>query len=238
MFLHKSLLLLLTFLCPFLSTIFSLPCADHRCRSGICAEDGTCICIPPSITLDGHRPFYGGRFCDELQIMCGVRSMFWCEHGGSCEEAVLGEEEYFCACPWGYAGRHCELVGAPCGEMFCFHGAECLVNEQNCQCPPDWRGSLDCVLPTSTNDSVVQSTPTILPPDKGHHIEKWFVAVVAVASSLLVVSAAVLLAKKCCRKSESALTKFQDLYQVQMQGVLDDEEDPSPVPELNDGAHL
>ncbi|QCE10364.1 EGF-like [Vigna unguiculata] len=58
--------------------------------------------------------------------MCDGTNSFWCEHGGSCEEIVQGEK-YSCKCPDGFGGEHCEHSGAPCGESFCFHNAECLA---------------------------------------------------------------------------------------------------------------
>ncbi|KAK3227862.1 hypothetical protein Dsin_007724 [Dipteronia sinensis] len=99
--------------------------------------DGACICnLPdPSTILDGDRSFLGyGKFCDEEMTMCDGTNTFWCEHGGTCEEIVQGDQ--------------CELSGVSCGQIFCFHEAQCLVEDGVCDCPPDWKGSLDCSLPT------------------------------------------------------------------------------------------
>lgn len=86
--------------------------------------------------------------------MCDGTNSFWCEHGGQCEEIVQGEV-YTCKCPRGYSGEHCELVGVPCGKnIFCFHGAECLVKEGDpCACPPGWKGSPDCLVPTAPSST-------------------------------------------------------------------------------------
>lgn len=102
-----------------------------------------CLCLEKWNT---HR----GKFCDEEMTMCDGTNEFWCEHGGKCEEIVQGEI-YDCKCPAGYAGEHCEHSGTPCGQIFCFHEAQCLALSQvhnACDCPPDWKGSADCSLPT------------------------------------------------------------------------------------------
>jgi len=94
-----------------------------------------------------------GKFCDEEMSMCDGTNSFWCEHGGSCEEIVQGEK-YSCNCPDGFGGEHCEHSGAPCGESFCFHNAECLAEAGDvCQCPSEWRGSADCSLLTKPTGS-------------------------------------------------------------------------------------
>lgn len=94
---------------------------------------------------------FRGRFCDEEQIMCDGTNSFRCEHGARCNEIVHGED-YTCICQPGYSGTHCEHIGAPCGQIFCFHEAECLegVEGDACECPADWRGSSDCSKPTVT----------------------------------------------------------------------------------------
>ncbi|CAL5349200.1 unnamed protein product [Camellia sinensis] len=111
----------------------ALPCDDDRCKTGSCNSTGYCICnLPdPSTILDGDRPFQGGRFCDEEMTMCDGTNSFWCGNGGTCEEIVQGEN-YKCQCQTGHSGEHCELAGAPCGDIFCFHGGACLVENDVC----------------------------------------------------------------------------------------------------------
>lgn len=94
---------------------------------------------------------YRGKFCEEEMTMCDGTNSYWCENSGSCEEIVQGEN-YTCNCFSGFTGEHCEHSGAPCGQIFCFHEAECLAEAEGdvCQCPPDWKGSTDCSLPTNT----------------------------------------------------------------------------------------
>lgn len=88
-----------------------------------------------------------GKFCDEEMTMCDGTNAFWCEHGGKCEEIIQGEK-YECKCLPGYSGERCEHSGRPCGQNFCFHDAECLSPGDVCDCPPVWKGSADCFLPT------------------------------------------------------------------------------------------
>lgn len=104
-----------------------------------------------------------GKFCDEEMIMCDGTNSFWCEHGATCEEIVQGEN-YSCKCPHGFAGEHCEHSGVPCGQNFCFHNAECLAEVGDvCQCPPEWKGSADCSLPTKSTGSQPSSTNQNIP---------------------------------------------------------------------------
>ena len=90
--------------------------------------------------------------------MCDGTNSFWCENGGTCEEIVQGED-YSCKCPPGYTGEHCEHPGAPCGRIFCFHEAECLTESDVCECPPNWKGSVDCSHPTKNRTGQL-SPPT------------------------------------------------------------------------------
>ncbi|XXG67103.1 hypothetical protein AAC387_Pa06g0522 [Persea americana] len=238
-----ELLLVLLFLLPLDS--HSISCNDSRCRTGSCDNTGACICnLPdPSTILDGDRPFLGGRFCDEEQIMCDGTSSFWCEHGARCNEIVQGEE-YTCICAPGYSGNHCEHIGAPCGQIFCFHEAECLagVERDVCECRTDWRGSADCSIPTIT-DSVVNSSASVAPHVKIIDNKKWLAVFFTISCSLGALAAAVILARKCFKRETTWNAKFQHVSQMQMHGILDDDddsEDDSLVPKivLSDHAHL
>ncbi|KAH9732559.1 hypothetical protein KPL70_010318 [Citrus sinensis] len=127
--------------------------------------------------------------------MCDGTNEFWCEHGGKCEEIVQGEM-YDCKCPAGYAGEHCEHSGTPCGQIFCFHEAQCLALSQvhnACDCPPDWKGSADCSLPTLSQTAG---------------------AVVGGA----------IYAKKLFKKKSNTAPRFQQLSSVQTQDILDGDE--------------
>ncbi|XP_020532284.1 neurogenic locus notch homolog protein 1 isoform X2 [Amborella trichopoda] len=217
---------------------------DTRCNTGNCDEDGSCICrIPvPSTILDGDRPFLGGQFCDEVQMMCDGTNSFWCEHGGTCVELVHGEN-YSCRCLSGFVGVHCEHTGAPCGEIFCFHHAECLVEGSVCECPPDWKGSFDCSLPTKHAASVVNSTHSNPPHEDRNGDGNWYVTFIIVCS-LGAIAGAVIVAKKYYKKPESMAPKFQQLAQVQIQGFLDDDDEEeendclNPQVPRNDKSHL
>ncbi|XP_057980797.1 uncharacterized protein LOC131166348 [Malania oleifera] len=220
----------------------SLPCEDSRCKTGSCNSTGSCICsLPdPSTILDGDRPFLGGRFCDEEQVLCDGTNSFWCEHGGRCEEIVQGEN-YSCSCPPGYAGSHCEHLGAPCGRIFCFHEAECLVEDRICQCPPHWRGSADCSLPTLTpTDSSRNSTATRLPQDRSSGNTNWAAVVLGISLSGGAVGAIVYANKFFTQKKKTAIAKFQQLSQSQNHDFLEEDEDDSHVhgAVLNDSSHL
>ncbi|RWR89443.1 delta-like protein A [Cinnamomum micranthum f. kanehirae] len=214
-----ELLLMLLFLLPLVS--YSISCNDSRCRTGSCDNTGACICnLPdPSTILDGDRPFLGGRFCDEEQIMCDGTNSFWCEHGAKCNEIVQGED-YTCICAPGYSGNHCEHIGAPCGQIFCFHEAECVA------------------------DSVVNSSARAAPHARIIDNKKWLAVFFTISCSLGALAAAVILAKKCFKKRETTRnSKFQHLSQMQMLGILDDDddsEDDSLVPKIvhSDHAHL
>ncbi|KAJ4954428.1 hypothetical protein NE237_011211 [Protea cynaroides] len=225
-----SLLLLLSY-------ASALSCDDNRCKTGNCNSTGACICnLPdPSTILDGDRPFFGGRFCNEEKIMCDGTNSFWCEHGAPCEEIVHGED-YTCKCLPGYTGVHCEHSGAPCGRLFCFHEAECLVEDDVCECPPDWRGSVDCSLPTRT----VTETTTDSTTKVSKHNTKWIGVSLAISCTIAAVSGAFIYVKRFLKKKEEMAPKFQQLSQIQAHDFLDDDEEDSSVPEeiLNDRAHL
>ncbi|XP_048233403.1 uncharacterized protein LOC8261912 isoform X1 [Ricinus communis] len=140
------------FLGSWVDIVQPLPCEDNtKCGTGSCDITGSCICnLPnPSTILDGDRPFLGGKHCDEEMIMCDGTNSFWCEHGGKCVEIVQGEN-YTCKCLPGFIGDHCEHSGKACGRIHCFHEAKCLVEDEICECPSDWKGNADCSLPTIT----------------------------------------------------------------------------------------
>eukprot|EP01018_Ginkgo_biloba_P018996 Gb_11515 [translate_table: standard] len=167
----KSIILIfLVALAVFLQISSALECDDTRCKTGDCDKDGQCICQLPAYTtiLDGNRPFLGGEFCDEEQVMCDGTNSFWCENGGTCDEIIQGEN-YTCKCQPGYIGKHCEHSGSPCGNIFCFHQAECIKEDSICDCPPDWKGSDDCALSTKVG-SCSDCTPPSL---------KWIVVIVS-----------------------------------------------------------
>ncbi|KAB1219473.1 Cadherin-related tumor suppressor [Morella rubra] len=214
----------------------SLSCYDSRCKTRTCNSDGACICnLPdPSTILDGDRPFLGGKFCDEEMTMCDGSNSFWCEHGGTCEEIVQGEN-YTCKCLPGFTGEHCEHSGAPCGRIFCFHEAECLVEAEGdvCQCTPDWKGSLDCSLPTKTQtDTSTDSEASRVAGEKSRNSTNWAVGLLAVACSAGAVAGGAIYAKKLRSKKETETARFQQLSQ--MQSIMDDDEHESIGP---DGTH-
>ncbi|GAV79471.1 EGF domain-containing protein [Cephalotus follicularis] len=220
-----------------------IPCEDSRCKTGQCNATGSCICnLPdPSTILDGDRPFLGGRFCDEEMTMCDGSNSFWCENRGTCEEIVQGEN-YTCKCHPGYTGTRCENPGAPCGRIFCFHEAECLVEGDLCECPPDWKGSVDCSIPTKTlADTTKNSMTTKLPNEEStHQSTNWMVVVLAISFLVGGVAWGAIYTKRLFCKKETADPKFQELSQLQTHGILDDSEDDALVPDriFNDNSHL
>ncbi|TKY65416.1 Sushi, nidogen and EGF domain-containing protein 1 [Spatholobus suberectus] len=203
--------------------VYSLECEDDRCKTGLCNSTGACICnLPdPSTILNGDRAFLGGKFCDEEMTMCDGTNSFWCEHGATCEEIVQGEK-YSCKCPLGFAGEHCEHSGAPCGQIFCFHNAECLAEAGDvCQCPSEWKGSADCSLPTKPTGSLptsfLKSQPSL---DACRRL-----LVVLAFSSVGAAAAGAIYGKKLFSKKKREAVKFQQLSELQTQGMLDDDED-------------
>ncbi|XP_015389682.2 uncharacterized protein LOC107178699 [Citrus sinensis] len=219
---HKRTIAVIVLLGSFMLSVKSdLPCDDSRCKTGSCNSTGACICnIPdPSTILDGDRPFLGGKFCDEEMTMCDGTNEFWCEHGGKCEEIVQGEM-YDCKCPAGYAGEHCEHSGTPCGQIFCFHEAQCLALSQvhnACDCPPDWKGSADCSLPTL-------SQTARYPQDKISNNANWMVGFLAFSCSAGAVVGGAIYAKKLFKKKSNTAPRFQQLSSVQTQDILDGDE--------------
>ncbi|KAL5792357.1 hypothetical protein ACOSP7_000951 [Xanthoceras sorbifolium] len=223
----------------------SLPCDDNRCKTEQCSSTGTCICnLPdPSTILDGDRPFLGGRFCDEEMTMCDGTNTFWCEHGGSCEEIVQGEK-YICKCRPGFTGEHCELSGIYCGQISCFHEAQCLVEDGVCDCLPDWKGSPDCSLPTKPlSDSPANSTVTKFGQEEFSNNTNWAVVVLAISASTGAVAGGAIFIKKLFgKKKTTTVPKFRQLSQMQTHDIFDDDddEDDSMVPDVihNDTSHL
>ncbi|KAK7394738.1 hypothetical protein VNO78_15275 [Psophocarpus tetragonolobus] len=206
--------------------VYSLECEDHRCKTGLCNSTGACICnLPdPSTILNGDRAFLGGEFCDEEVTMCDGTNSFWCEHGSTCEEIVQGEK-YSCRCPPGFAGEHCEHYGAPCGQTFCFHNAECLAEAGDvCQCPSEWKGSADCSLPTQPTDFYSNSSNTKLSKVNSSSDSDRTLAVLAF-SSVGAAAAGAIYGKKLFSKRKREAVKFHQLSEMQIQGILDDNED-------------
>ncbi|KAI3968925.1 hypothetical protein MKX01_034069 [Papaver californicum] len=228
------------------SSSFSLPCDDIRCKTKSCNENGTCICnLPdPSTILNGNRQFLGGKFCDEEVTMCDGTNSFWCRNGGICNELIHGEK-YTCKCDPSYSGEHCEYRGAPCGKIYCFHLAQCLFEVEGdvCDCPPNWKGSVDCSLPTTTHtDSSVTTSTTIqrLPREEDGHSSKWFVFFFVVSFASGAAAGAVMYLKKFFSKNDKDTRKFQQLSQIQACDLLDDDDDGSFAPHVaynDDDAH-
>ncbi|KAI3411239.1 RING-type domain-containing protein [Psidium guajava] len=231
--------------CLFLGSfdVSSLRCEDTRCRTGSCNGNGDCICkFPdPSTILDGDRLFLGGKFCNEETVMCDGTNSFWCEHGGKCEEIVQGEE-YRCQCPPGYTGEHCEYSGARCGGIFCFHGAECLVEGAACECPPGWRGSADCSLPTnSTTGSSKSTSSTGSDQGDGDSDTSGLVLLFLVLCSVGAVLGLAIYAKKWVMRRQRTSPKSQQLSAMQPYCRVVEEDDDNQISaedEHNDDSHL
>lgn len=169
--------------------------------------------------LLGDRPFLGGEFCDTRMTMCDGSNSFWCENG-LCNEMVQGEN-YTCMCKEGYAGEHCEVEGVPCGDLYCYHGAECIQADAPCDCPADWQGSQDCSEPT-TKSSTYNT-------DVDEHVktggqDKWYLPLSVAAAVVVVAGIVVIGAKTPLRKRSSAATEFRKLQQVQMPDFVDEDE--------------
>ncbi|EEF50562.1 delta-like protein 4 isoform X2 [Ricinus communis] len=222
------------FLGSWVDIVQPLPCEDNtKCGTGSCDITGSCICnLPnPSTILDGDRPFLGGKHCDEEMIMCDGTNSFWCEHGGKCVEIVQGEN-YTCKCLPGFIGDHCEHSGKACGRIHCFHEAKCLVEDEICECPSDWKGNADCSLPTITQtESPANSTTTGIarPGENFFSRSNWVVVALAVSCSVGAVAGGAIYAKRLFSKKENAVPRFQQLSQMQSHDVLDDDEDGSMV---------
>ncbi|KAK1558972.1 hypothetical protein Q3G72_008933 [Acer saccharum] len=208
----------------------SIPCGDDsRCKTEKCnSTDGACICnLPdPSTILDGDRSFLGGEFCDEEMTMCDGTNTFWCEHGGTCEEIVQGEK-YFCKCRPGFTGEQCEFSGVSCGQIFCFHEAQCLAEDGVCDCSTDWKGSLDCSLPTTPlTEYPSNSTATKLPQEEISNNTNWAVVVLAISGSTGAIAGGAIFIKKLFgKKTATTVPKFRQLSQMQSRDMLDDDDD-------------
>ncbi|KAI5071647.1 hypothetical protein GOP47_0013898 [Adiantum capillus-veneris] len=171
--------------------------------------------------LQGDRPFLGGQFCDTAQTMCDGSNSFWCENG-ICNEIIQGEN-YTCICKEGYNGDHCELVGVQCGDIYCYHNGQCNEGDgSTCDCPPDWKGSVDCSTPTAKSSK--DGSPVVPVKTEEDDNDLWYIPVVAVIS-VLVVSVCVVCGVKSIRKRSMAATEFHKLRQVQMRGFVDEDED-------------
>lgn len=153
--------------------------------------------------------------------MCDGTNSFWCEHGGICEEIVQGEN-YTCRCPQGYTGDHCEHSGAPCGPLFCFHQAECLVEGHLCECPPQWKGSVDCSVPTK-QESDSDSNSSAKKSSGDRHSSNW-VVVLVILCSVATVAGIGIYVKRLYSRKEAGMS-FQPMSQVQESAVEDNEGD-------------
>ncbi|WCJ22753.1 hypothetical protein M5689_004825 [Euphorbia peplus] len=219
-------------------SVLSLTCETTRCKTGVCNNSGTCICILPdqSTVLDGDRSFMGGKFCDEEMIMCDGSDSFWCENGGKCLEIVQGEK-YKCECEKGFGGDHCEIKGQKCGDVYCFNGGGCFGEQEDgvCDCPQNWKGSSDCSIQTipssdfSGNMTVTKLHPH---PEKGSNFSTWIVVVLAISCSAGAVAGCAFYAEKIPTRKNTTAGKFQH------HSVLDSDEDEADALVHNDHSNL
>ena len=75
-----------------------------------------------------------------------------CSNGGMCMDLP---GSYLCSCPFGYAGKNCEIQLEKCDTNPCQNDALCFVVDDSyeCYCVPDFHGPRcqykydDCLLP-------------------------------------------------------------------------------------------
>ncbi|KAI9555102.1 hypothetical protein GHT06_017617 [Daphnia sinensis] len=119
-------------------------CQSDPCQNGATCQDGTngyrCRCLPG----------YEGAFCQVDVAVCrhqnnnaSSRDLFLpptCRHGARCVEGP--GLAYYCLCPEGWTGKHCETDVDECCSNPCKNGGLCidLIGSYQCACPHGFTG--------------------------------------------------------------------------------------------------
>ncbi|CAH8875287.1 unnamed protein product [Trichobilharzia szidati] len=107
---------------------------------------------------------WGGMLCDKDLRYCS-NNLNLCENNGICvnNEASSGLP-YYCVCPPGFNGDHCEMIEYDCRIHGCNGHGECLVNNiesASCYCHPGYYGSLCQFNQTTCDESPCQATGSV-----------------------------------------------------------------------------
>ncbi|XP_059352322.1 protein eyes shut-like [Daphnia carinata] len=119
-------------------------CQSDPCQNGATCQDGDngyrCRCLPG----------YEGAFCQVDVSVCrhhhsntSSRDLFLpptCRHGGRCVEGP--GLAYYCLCPEGWTGKHCETDVDECCSNPCKNGGRCidLIGSYDCACSHGFTG--------------------------------------------------------------------------------------------------
>ncbi|XP_068392442.1 slit homolog 3 protein isoform X3 [Eschrichtius robustus] len=134
-------------------------------------EPGIARCSSPEpmadrllLTTPTHRFQCKGPVDINIAVKCNACLSSPCKNNGTCSQDPV-EQQYRCACPYGYKGKDCTMPINTCLQNPCLHGGTCHLSESHndgfsCSCPLGFEGQRCEINPDDCEDNDCENNAT------------------------------------------------------------------------------
>ena len=128
------------------------------CSANPCLGNQRCVTInSTSYECSACLPGWTGTDCGVNTNDCAALGSR-CQNGATCYDKVDGIQ---CICPFGFAGRYCEVNENECAFDVCVNNSTCEDGNDMffCRCQPGWIGDF-CLDPAPSSSTTTSTTTT------------------------------------------------------------------------------